>query len=230
MKLKKAIAIVHQENDVLGYLPTVLTNLGVELEVVEINDVLPSLDDADLFFVMGSPESAHDDSLPWLAKEIKWLEAALAAGKPMMGICFGSQIIARALGGRALALDKPEIGFITVNSVDEKWQHPGPWLDFHFDTFQLPAHAELLGFTDIAPQCYRHGNCWAVQFHPEIDVEMFDSWITYWQKSKSGQQFLSESSQMVSDLRLEIAANEKTGLKNFTLMLNEFLISAGFNI
>ena len=230
MRLQKAIAIVHQENDVLGYLPTVLADLGVELEVIAVTDELPSVNDADLFFVMGSPESAHDESLPWLNKEIKWLEGVLAANKPMMGICFGSQIIARALGGKALPLDQPEIGFITVNSVDDTWQHPGPWLDFHFDTFQLPSHAELLGVTDVAPQCYRRGNCWAVQFHPEIDVEMFDAWITYWKKSSSGQQFLRDSSKTVADLRMQIAANEKICLKNFKSMLNDFLIATGFKI
>ncbi|MET4163363.1 GMP synthase (glutamine-hydrolyzing) [Marinobacterium sp. MBR-111] len=225
MKAKTAIAIVHDRNDVLGCLPELLTELNISLSVIAVTDTLPAPQDADIFFVMGSPESAHDNSLPWIEKELSWLRMMLASAKPLFGICFGSQIIARAMGGKALALPEPEIGFVDVKANDGQWRHPGPWLDFHFDTFALPEDACLMGITELAPQSYRRGNCWAVQFHPEINVEMFDTWVAYWKKSATGQAFLQKSADLVAEMRREIASNETTCRDNFRNLLQDFLAS-----
>lgn len=225
MYAKKAIAIIHDRSDVLGSLPSLLNQMNIELTTVSIDQPLPKQEDADYFFIMGSPESAHDDTLPWIKHELEWLEALLKANKPMMGICFGSQIIARAMGGKAYRLEQPEIGFMPVPAQHPDWTHHGPWLNFHFDTFDLPDHVELLGATSEAKQSYRWGNCWAVQFHPEIDTEMFDTWIAYWSKSDAGLHYLNENATLVKSIKDQIAQNEPLCRENFTRMLKDFIYS-----
>lgn len=229
MIARKAIAIVHDRDDVLGSLPDLMDEMGIELKIVAVDQSLPKLEDADLFFIMGSPESAHDDSLPWINNELEWIVSLIHANKPMMGICFGSQIIARALGGKAYRLPAPEIGFMKVKAHHPNWRHQGPWLNFHFDTFDLPQKVQILGTTEIAKQSYRYGNCLAVQFHPEIDTDMFDTWIAYWSKSESGLAYLNDNKPLVDQVRQDIKDNEPLCKKNFACMLKDFIESIQFN-
>ncbi len=227
MTIKKATVIIHNKSDVLGSLPSVLKDMDIHLDVISVDQTLPDPESSNMFFVMGSPESAHDDTLPWIANELRWLKTLLDLNKPVIGICFGSQIIARAMGGKAYMLDEPEIGFVNIHSVNNSWHHQGPWLNFHFDTFDIPDQAELLGITDKAKQAYRKGNCWAVQFHPEIDTAMFDTWTAYWTKTKTGKAFLAENAKLVDDIRFHIDKNEELCRKNFKNLLTEFIQSLG---
>lgn len=223
MKPSTAIAILHHPDDTLGSLPELLDERGIQLHRQCVTDPLPAAEHADLFFIMGSAESAHDDTLPWIQPELIWLEQLLAVNKPMLGICFGSQIIARAMGGKALPLSQPEIGFITVEPATPAWHHPGPWLNFHFDTFQLPADVTLLGVSDQAFQSYRRGNCWAVQFHPEIDSAMYASWLAYWQASPKGHAFLTENASLVAQIGQQIHTSEARCRQQFRALLDDFI-------
>ena len=223
MKPRRALAILHSPTDVPGTLPEVLAELDIPLQTQLASDPLPDPETLEMVVVLGSPESAYDHRLPWLETELNWLKDVVDAGVPTLGICFGSQLLARALGGNAEASAAPEIGWTPVEAQNPDWNHPGPWLNFHFDTFRLPEHVSLLANTAIAPQAFRLGTAWGVQFHPEITVEMFDTWLRDWQSSDEGQRFLDEAGDMPQRLRDEIARRQPDNIANFRRLMGDFL-------
>ncbi|MBD0322398.1 MAG: type 1 glutamine amidotransferase [Aldersonia sp.] len=133
---------------------------------------LPALPDIDGIVVLGGPQSAYDvDRHPYLAEEERFLAAAVEAGTPVLAICLGSQILARALGGSAqpgpLGL---EAGFIEVDSVSGVPDRhvAGTYFSFHSDTFIPPPDAQVLAVSDRYTQAWTLGSALAVQFHPEM--------------------------------------------------------------
>ena len=118
--------------------------------------------------VLGSERTAFDDAVPWLDGELSLVRQALADGVPLLGICFGGQVLARALGARVYRLPEPEIGWVRLAS-----QHPGlaggPWLEWHRDGFELPAGARELATGGASVQAYAIGPHLGLQFHPEAD-------------------------------------------------------------
>lgn len=226
MKRRRALAIVHSDTDVPGSLPELASKAGVEVEVRSITRPLVEVSDLDLLVVMGSPESAYDERLAWLEAELGWLRAAQQRGVPTLGICFGSQILARSMGGQVSRNARAEIGWTPLRLTQTHWQHAGPWLNFHFDAFTLPPGAELLAETDLAPQAYRIGKSMGVQFHPEIDVAMFDTWTRYWASTAEGRQFLETAGDLPERMRAEIAARQPENRANCLALIEGFLAQA----
>ena len=223
MKSLRAIAIVHSDMDVSGSLPELLGEQGVDLDIVSISQALPAPEALDIVVVMGSPESAYDHRLSWLDAELNWLKAVQARGVPTLGICFGSQLLARALGGQVYRNSTAEIGWTEVQTLQDEWVHKGPWLNFHFDAFTPPPGSTLLAKTDLAPQAYRKGKSMGVQFHPEIDAQMFDTWTDYWRHTEEGQRFLASAGDLPERMRAEIQAKEAANRANCRLLLQDFL-------
>lgn len=157
MKTTRAIAIIHSATDVPGSLPELFSEHGIELQVIPVGQDLPAPESIDIAVVMGSPESAYDHRLPWIENELAWLKALQHRGVPTWGICFGSQILARALGGQVYRNKAAEIGWTELQTLESNWSHKGPWFNFHFDAFAPPPGATLLAQTDLAPQAYRQG-------------------------------------------------------------------------
>jgi GMP synthase-like glutamine amidotransferase len=223
MKSPRAIAIVHSDTDVPGSLPELFSEQGMELEIVSISQALPAPEALDIVVVMGSPESAYDHRLPWLDAELKWLKSVQARGVPTLGICFGSQLLARALGGQVYRNSTAEIGWTEVQTLQAQWAHKGPWLNFHFDAFTPPPGSTLLAKTDLAPQAYRKGKSMGVQFHPEIDAQMFDTWTHYWRNTEEGKRFLASAGDLPERMRAEIQEKEAGNRANCRLLLQDFL-------
>jgi len=223
MKSPRAIAIVHSDTDVPGSLPELFSEQGIDLEIVSISQALPAPEALDIVVVMGSPESAYDHRLSWLDYELKWLKAVQERGVPTLGICFGSQLLARALGGQVYRNSTAEIGWTEVQTLQEEWAHKGPWLNFHFDAFTPPPGSTLLAQTDLAPQAYRKGKSMGVQFHPEIDAQMFDTWTDYWSSTEEGKRFLASAGDLPERMRAEIQMKEAGNRTNCRLLLQDFL-------
>jgi GMP synthase-like glutamine amidotransferase len=126
---------------------------------------------------LGSEFAAFDDSIPWLEREKQLLVAATQADVPVLGICFGGQLLARVLGGRSYRGDVAEIGWLPVRSREPGLVPEGPWFQWHFDTFTPPPGARLLADSPIGPQAYVAGRSLGLQFHPEVTPEIMDAWV-----------------------------------------------------
>jgi GMP synthase (glutamine-hydrolysing) len=154
---------------------------------------LPSFDglgDAGLLLVLGGAMNAdEEDRFPWLAREKEHIRRFAEAGKKVLGICLGSQLIASALGGRVYAAPEREIGFFPVYFTAEAARHPlfapfaapAPFFHWHGDTFDLPPGAERLAWSEgCANQAFRIGNhVVGIQFHPEADAETLSDMLRH---------------------------------------------------
>lgn len=136
---------------------------------------LPDVNEIDLLVVMGGPMSVNDeDQYPWLAAEKRFIRAAVQAGKPVLGVCLGAQLLASAAGARVFANLQKEIGWFPVQGiagVDGHFRFPPSATVFHWhgETFDLPAGAVRLAHSDACPnQAFQLGSSViGLQFHLE---------------------------------------------------------------
>jgi GMP synthase (glutamine-hydrolysing) len=149
-------------------------------------DPLPAHEEIDGVVAMGGPMNVDDlERHPELEAEREWLAEAVARRIPVLGICLGAQLLARALGAEVRPGERPEIGFAHVDvhdSADPIVGHLAPRSDvlhWHGDVFDLPEGARSLASSAVTEhQAFRYGNAWGVLFHPEADAAMLESWLT----------------------------------------------------
>ncbi|HBZ97309.1 MAG TPA: methyltransferase type 11, partial [Phycisphaerales bacterium] len=161
-----------------------LQNHGHRLDTRRLHrgDVVPSdLIDVDAVLCFGGPQSANDDGLPWMASLLEFIRAAQDAEIPMFGVCLGSQLFARALGGTVESMDEgPRLGWAGVDLSPDGREDPlhkglpWNWMQFHWnrDTVkELPDGARVLSRGDRGDvQGWRLGvRTYGVQYHPEIE-------------------------------------------------------------
>lgn len=141
----------------------------------------PDLRDYDVIVPLGAPWGAWDDACigNWLTPEIEWIRAAVTSGKPVLGICFGGQLIARAMGGSVAPAPKGEIGWTSIWSERPELVSNGPWFQFHYDRWQLPPGAIEIARNPVASQAFLINNSLAVQFHPELNAASLKGWLDW---------------------------------------------------
>ncbi|KAF0814160.1 GMP synthase [glutamine-hydrolyzing] [Andreprevotia sp. IGB-42] len=143
----------------------------------------------DLLVVLGGPMGVYEtDRYPWLQAEIDAIAGWLHKGRPVLGICLGAQLIARALGAAVYpGRNGKEIGWAPLTAAPGAQDPIAPLLaphtallHWHGDTFDLPPDTQLLASTDVYPhQVYTWGSqVIAFQCHPEFDHERLDEWLT----------------------------------------------------
>ena len=145
------------------------------------------LDDYDAVFVFGGAMHADQDARhPWLREETLLLQGLLDRGVPLLGVCLGAQMIARAAHAAVYPAPKPEIGWFDVcltGAADDDPVLAGlpqrfEAFQWHSYTYDLPAGAVELARSPVCTQAYRLGrHVWGVQFHPEVTSEQVESWI-----------------------------------------------------
>jgi GMP synthase-like glutamine amidotransferase len=113
----------------------------------------------------------------WIGDEIAFTRQAIAGGVPVLGICFGGQMLAAALGGQVSRASQPEIGWNVIESDDPGLIDPGPWFQWHFDRFELPAGIPMLARTALANQVFTAGRSLGLQFHPELTPSVLECWL-----------------------------------------------------
>ena len=140
------------------------------------DEALPALDAVGLLVIMGGPMSTHQHrDFPWLPAEKRFITDVIDAGKPVLGICLGAQLLADALGGKVFQNAEKEIGWLPVRMIDRAppFAHfPETLMTMHWhgDTFTLPAGARRVAESDAtANQAFVFGDrIVGLQFHPEI--------------------------------------------------------------
>ena len=176
----RVIVVRHHAEDSPGFIAEAFLARGAEVSVHLFPDEgpLPPVGGADHVVVLGAVNSVYDpDHASWVEPELDWLRAADQAGVPVLGICFGAQALCTAFGGQVVAADRKEIGWTLVCSEGEELIPAGPWLQFHGDRCEPPAHARVLASNEIGVQAFTIGRHLAVQFHPEVDGAQLDAWL-----------------------------------------------------
>jgi GMP synthase (glutamine-hydrolysing) len=171
----------HSATDVPGVLGESLAGRGLSVSAHRADhgaDALPALSTFDLLVVMGSIESVTDSGVVWLPPERRLVEDAVRAGIPVLGVCFGGQLLAEVLGGTVARAVRPEIGWRVVDTVDAEAVPAGPWLDWHEDAFTCPPEARSVARTDVSLHAFVQGPHTGVQFHPEVTRAVVAGWIS----------------------------------------------------
>jgi GMP synthase (glutamine-hydrolysing) len=146
---------------------------------------LPDHDEVAGAVFMGGPMNVDEvERFPALAAEREWLTEAAERGMPVLGICLGAQLLARALGAEVRPGEAPEIGFAPVEVTDPDDPVLGGLapraevLHWHGDVFDLPDGATHLASSERTEcQAFRAGTAWGVLFHPEADFALVEAWL-----------------------------------------------------
>jgi GMP synthase-like glutamine amidotransferase len=184
----RAYVIGNEGDDDAGYIGERAAERGFALTslIREQSGEWPSLAGIDLIISLGSEWSVYWDHVqPSVDAEISMLAEAHRRGVPIIGLCFGSQLLARMLGAAVEKAPVAEVGWFTVQPTpagDEGLIDPGPWFEWHYDRWALPEGAELLAANDLANQAFRLGRTFATQFHPEVTPEI----VSFWAHSAGG--------------------------------------------
>jgi GMP synthase-like glutamine amidotransferase len=170
----------HSATDVPGVLGDHLDGLGFAVSAFRADDgprSLPAPGSFDVLVVMGSIESVTDAAVPWIAPERRLVADAVSSGVPVLGVCFGGQLLAEVLGGTVGRASRPEIGWRRLDTVDAALVPAGPWLDWHEDAFTCPPGARAVAHTDVSLHAFVQGPHTGLQFHPEVTRPVVESWI-----------------------------------------------------
>ena len=191
-KPRRCLAIRHVAFEDLGLFAEVLAARGFTVGYREapIDDLAAAdLRECDLLVLLGGPIGVYErDAYPFLGEEIALAEARLARKRPLLGICFGSQIMAAALGAEVYTGKAgKEVGWGMLNLTPSGASSPlAPLapertrvLHWHGDTFDLPKGATLLASTDRYPQqAFSYGGAGlGLQFHPEVTAKGLEAWF-----------------------------------------------------
>ncbi len=175
----RALIIQHESATPPGVLSEWLDELGADVDVFRIDLEVRDVDPCDYHVIasLGSQYPAFDDSLPWIEREKRLFLDATEADVPILGLCFGGQLLARVLGGECYRGELSEVGWLPLRSRNVELVPGGPWFQWHFDTFSLPPGAALIADTDAGPQVFVVGRSLGVQFHPEVTPEIMVAWV-----------------------------------------------------
>jgi GMP synthase (glutamine-hydrolysing) len=228
--MKRALVIRHVPHEDLAGFAAPIEIAGYRIERIDVLDPeFAELDLAapDLLALMGGPMAVYEkDRNPWIAGELNRLNQRLALDRPTLGVCFGSQMIAAALGAEVRPGPRKEVGYSTL-----QLRHPSlrrlegvPVLHWHGDTFALPEGTELIASSELyANQGFRRGaNVLALQFHAEMgENDRFEDWVS------RGERFIADAGTTPERLRADHAQLGPPALTAGRAMLAEWLTGLG---
>jgi len=202
-----------------GYLGKLLEQ--DKFEITSVNAKHEKLPDKDfsLVVILGAPESANDD-LPYLQAEQDLIKKSVKKNIPVLGICLGSQLIAKTFGAKVYGGPKKEIGFYNDLKVSDGssffsgFQNPFTVFHWHGDTFDLPEGAVRLASSEhYANQAFRYKSAVGLQFHLEVNEDMINLWLDNTEKKLQKIPYIDPQK-----IRSEINENisiVKSNMKNF---------------
>jgi GMP synthase (glutamine-hydrolysing) len=185
--MARILVISHEPEAAPAVMGRLLEERGHELQlhVVLSDPASPDLrypDPAgfDAVVAFGSFFSVHDPAArAWVEPEIALIRTLLDAQQPYLGVCFGGQLLAEALGGHVerAPQDEREVGLVSFDDDSALPFPAGPWFTWHEDRVVVPDEVEVMAHNGRAVQCFRQGVAVGTQFHPEADAELISSWI-----------------------------------------------------
>jgi GMP synthase (glutamine-hydrolysing) len=189
--MRPVVCVRNDRGDTLGIAAAVLAEGGVPLTRLDAfgADVRwPVLEEMGGLIVFGGEMNVDEvDQHPYLLTQRELMRRAVDAGLPVLGICLGAQMLARAFDSRVYRAPVRELGFKPVRITDagerdvllSAFQTGDRVFQWHEDTFDLPAGADLLAAGDDVPnQAFRLGRtAWGVQFHFEVDAQGVEAWL-----------------------------------------------------
>jgi GMP synthase-like glutamine amidotransferase len=174
-------ALILQKEDPTppGHVGEWLQSLGAEAETFRIDLEDRNVDPTgyDLIVSLGSEFAAFDDAKPFVRREATLMQRAVDEDVPVLGLCFGGQMLARVLGSENYRSDEAEIGWLRVRTHDADLVPEGPWFQWHFDVFTAPPGARVVAETDVGVQAFVAGRSLGLQFHPEVTTQIMDDWV-----------------------------------------------------
>lgn len=234
----KIHALVHARHEGLGVIREWIDERGHSVEETRLwaGDALPAADAAELWVVMGGPMNVDEEArYPWLRNEKGLIAEAIASGKRVLGICLGSQLIARALGAAVAPTGEKEIGWFPVRA--ERDRHPlFPELalgqettvaHWHGDAFRLPAGCERLfssracGEQGFAYPAGGSARVLALQFHLELGEAEASAF------AREGRTELAEGGPWVQDAGTYVAGARSYGGHTKRLLFRALDVLAG---
>ncbi|GGY73430.1 amidotransferase [Cellvibrio zantedeschiae] len=182
-------------------------------------DSAPELESFDLLVVMGGPMGVYDDDIyPWLAPEKEFIAKAIAAGKKVMGICLGAQLIACVLGAQVTRNVYREIGWFPLEICADASSHPVAKIlaeckyvfHWHGDTFAIPPQAQLLASSKAcANQAYVIDNqVYGFQFHLETTEQSAAALIKNCAEDLDKSTYVQSAEEIMKDKENFIAINK----------------------
>lgn len=184
------VTIQHVPFEGPGLIAEMAGRRGIELQLCHPyrGEPLPPEEEIGGLVVMGGPMSVGDTAEhPYLADEAELIASIVNAGRPVLGVCLGAQLMAHALGARIYRGEQAEIGFGTVSLTQMGLEDPVlgnlgveilPVMHWHQDTFDLPAQALWLARSELyAHQAFRVGeHAYGLQFHLEVNEDLARAW------------------------------------------------------
>ena len=158
--VRTALLVANSTDSDAGYVGERLSQRGYALRTVlretgEVPVDVAAAGDVDVVVCLGSEWSVHTPvDASALRAECALVRSASAAQIPVLGICYGAQVVAAAFGGAVTRAATPEIGWIEVTSLDADLVPTGPWLAFHLDVVHLPPQARLVADNDCGAQAF----------------------------------------------------------------------------
>jgi GMP synthase-like glutamine amidotransferase len=199
---KKILSIQNIECETLGTLKELFETDGYQIDNIQPSkQPIPStLEEYSAVVILGGPMGVHDN-IDNLKQEENIIRYAIKKDFPLLGICLGSQLIAKTLGGNVYKGTKKEIGwsnvFITENGHKNLFRgFEGNTIrvfQWHGDTYDLPTSATLLAYSKLYPQAFKIGNLIGIQFHLEVNHHMIENWLHEYREEASEENIEPES-------------------------------------
>jgi len=179
----------HDRHDGPGYLGEALIQRGAKLDIVRLDEgeAIPNPSNYDLLLVMGGEMNVYqEDKYPWLIEETRAIREAVEAGKGVLGVCLGGQLLAKALDAQVQLGVATEIGLTPITLTEAGSADPlfeglaeVEAVEWHDDSFDIPIGAVALANSQgCAHQAFRFGRyAYGLQFHPEVSPLMLADWI-----------------------------------------------------
>ena len=189
--MPRLLVFQHVAHEILGTLDPLLRDAGFRIKYVNFErhpHAEPNLNGYDGLIVLGGPMNVDEvDAYPNLETEASLIREAVQRGMPVLGVCLGSQLIAKALGAKVKKNPEKEIGWYDLSPSTDGLKDPlicnfkdlEKIFQWHGDTFELPKGAKLLASSPLCKnQAFRFGdNVYGLQFHLEVDKPMIERWL-----------------------------------------------------